>query len=123
MLTACLTANSSNKSSRKLICINTKISGYVDILSIDKSYSSLALSREEREQRDLEQLPKVRRQSSETATSKDIAKAMQDEEMYVYLFLVPKNLFNYFLLLGPSAQEIQIGFLVPVCHNLLPRIT
>ena len=40
----------------------------------------LALSREEREQRDLEQLPKVRRQSSETAASKDISKAMQDEE-------------------------------------------
>ncbi len=40
----------------------------------------IALSREEREQRDIEQLPKVRRQSSETAASKDISKAMQDEE-------------------------------------------
>lgn len=39
-----------------------------------------ALSREEREQRDLEQLPKVRRQSSETATSKDISRALQGEE-------------------------------------------
>lgn len=39
-----------------------------------------ALSREEREQRDIEQLPKVRRQSVETATAKDISKAMQEEE-------------------------------------------
>jgi hypothetical protein len=38
------------------------------------------LSREEREQRDLEQLPKVRQQTNETATSKDISKAMQEEE-------------------------------------------
>lgn len=39
-----------------------------------------ALSREEREQRDLEQLPKVRQQYAEAATSKDISKAMQEEE-------------------------------------------
>ena len=38
-------------------------------------------SREEREQRDLEQLPKIRRQSSETAmSSKDISRAMQDDD-------------------------------------------
>ena len=43
-----------------------------------------ALSREEREQRDLEQLPKIRRQSSETAmSSKDISRAMQDDDKLV----------------------------------------
>lgn len=43
-----------------------------------------ALSREEREQRDLEQLPKIRRQSSETAmSSKDISRAMQDDDKTV----------------------------------------
>ncbi|KZS18906.1 Uncharacterized protein APZ42_014821 [Daphnia magna] len=42
-----------------------------------------ALSREEREQRDLEQLPKVRQQAAETAASKDISKAMQEEETSV----------------------------------------
>lgn len=42
-----------------------------------------ALSREERQQRDLEQLPKVRRQSSEATTSKDISKALQGEEQPV----------------------------------------
>ncbi|EFX80798.1 hypothetical protein DAPPUDRAFT_196656 [Daphnia pulex] len=42
-----------------------------------------ALSREEREQRDLEQLPKVRQQINETAASKDISKAMQEEETSV----------------------------------------
>jgi hypothetical protein len=44
------------------------------------SFYYIALSREEREQRDLEQLPKVRQQINETAASKDISKAMQEEE-------------------------------------------
>lgn len=54
-----------------------------------------ALSREEREQRDLEQLPKIRRQSSETAmSSKDISRAMQDDDklaVTIYYHLVQFN--------------------------------
>ena len=50
------------------------------ITSFTVTYYCLALSREEREQRDLEQIPRMRRPNEVSAAAKDITKAIQSEE-------------------------------------------